>query len=144
MTRLLGDEGYRRQSRRHRCSWTAAGRRLERLGLRATFISNLIPRIPREREGRSRSPPVSPLLKLRKSWPGDFFEWTPRVARPLAERADAVASLRSRNRCPRSSRHDPCFLGALRPDATPVLDVNLRQSFTMRKRYRNPSSWRTS
>jgi fructokinase len=127
MTRLLGDEGIVASRVGTDALGRAAGRRLARLGLRASYLQ-LDSTYPTGTVKVSVDPTGQPTFEIAESVAWDFFEWTPEW-QALAERADAVCFGSLAQRCPRSRATIRAFLGALRPGATRVLDVNLRQSF---------------
>ena len=127
MTRLLGDEGLVASRVGADALGRAAGRRLERLGLRASHIQ-VDPTYPTGTVKVAVDPTGQPTFEIAETVAWDFFEWTPEW-RSLAERADAVCFGTLAQRCPRSRATIRAFLNALRPEATRVLDVNLRQSF---------------
>jgi fructokinase len=127
MTRLLGDEGIVASRVGSDALGRAAGRRLERLGVRASHLQ-LDPIYPTGTVNVRVDPAGQPTFEIAESVAWDFFEWTPEW-RSLAERADAVCFGSLAQRCPRSRATIRAFLNALRPGATRVLDVNLRQSF---------------
>jgi fructokinase len=127
MTRLLGDEGIVASRVGTDALGRAAGRRLARLGLRASYLQ-LDSTYPTGTVKVSVDPTGQPTFEIAESVAWDFFEWTPEW-QALAERADAVCFGSLAQRCPRSRATIRAFLGALRPGAIRVLDVNLRQSF---------------
>jgi fructokinase len=127
MTRLLGDEGIVASRVGADALGRAAGRRLERLGVRASHIQ-LDPTYPTGTVKVAVDPTGQPTFEIAESVAWDFFEWTPEW-RSLAERADAVCFGSLAQRSPRSRATIRAFLNALPPGATHVLDVNLRQSF---------------
>lgn len=127
MTRLLGDEGIVASRVGTDALGRAAGRRLARLGLRASYLQ-LDSTYPTGTVKVAVDPTGQPTFEIAESVAWDFFEWTPEW-QALAERADAVCFGSLAQRCPRSRATIRAFLGALRPGAIRVLDVNLRQSF---------------
>jgi fructokinase len=127
MTSLLGDEGIVLSRVGSDALGRAAGRRLERLGVRASHLQ-LDPDHPTGTVKVSVDPAGQPTFNIAESVAWDFFAWTPEW-RALAERADAVCFGTLAQRCPQSRATIRTFLKALRPGATRVFDVNLRQSF---------------
>ncbi|MCU1241849.1 MAG: sugar kinase, ribokinase family [Candidatus Acidoferrum typicum] len=127
MTRLLGDEGIVASRVGSDALGRSAGRRLERLGVRAAHVQ-LDPTHPTGTVKVSVDPAGQPTFDIAESVAWDFFEWTPQW-RSLAERADAVCFGSLAQRCPQSRATIRQFLSALRPGTTRVFDVNLRQSF---------------
>jgi fructokinase len=127
MTRLLGDEGIVASRVGSDALGRAAGRRLERLGVRAAHVQ-LDPAHPTGTVKVAVDPAGQPSFEIAESVAWDFFEWTPQW-RALAERADAVCFGSLAQRCPQSLATIRQFLSALRPGTTRVFDVNLRQSF---------------
>ena len=127
MTSLLGDEGIVVSRVGSDALGRAAGRRLERLGVRASLLQ-LDPDHPTGTVKVSVDPAGQPTFEIAESVAWDFFAWTPEW-RALAERADAVCFGTLAQRCPQSRATIRTFLRALRPGATRVFDVNLRQSF---------------
>jgi len=116
---------------------------LERLGVRAKHVQ-LDPAHPTGTvKSRGRSRRTAHLLKSPSPSPVDFFEWTPEW-RSLAERADAVCFGSLAQRCPQSRATIRQFLSAVRPGATRVFDVNLRQSFYNAKTLSESASSPTS
>jgi fructokinase len=127
MTSLLGDEGVVASRVGTDALGRAAGRRLERLGVRATHLQ-LDPDHPTGTVKVSVDPAGQPTFDIAESVAWDFFAWTPEW-RALAQRADAVCFGSLAQRCPQSRATVRSFLSALRPGSTRVFDVNLRQSF---------------
>jgi len=127
MTSLLGDDGIVASRVGSDALGRAAGRRLERLGLRASHLQ-LDRAYPTGTVKVSVDPSGQPTFEIAESVAWDFFEWTPEW-RSLAERADAVCFGSLAQRCPQSRATIRQFLSALRPGVTRVFDVNLRQSF---------------
>jgi fructokinase len=127
MTSLLGDEGIVASRVGGDALGRAAGRRLERLGLRASHLQ-LDRAYPTGTVKVSVDPSGQPTFEIAESVAWDFFEWTPEW-RSLAERADAVCFGTLAQRCPQSRATIRQFLSAVRPGVTRVFDVNLRQSF---------------
>ena len=127
MTSLLGDEGIVASRVGSDALGRAAGRRLERLGVRARHLQ-LDPDHPTGTVQVSVDPAGQPTFDIAESVAWDFFAWTPEW-RALAERADAVCFGSLAQRSPQSRATVRAFLRALRPGVTRVFDVNLRQSF---------------
>jgi fructokinase len=127
MTSLLGDEGIVASRVGSDALGRAAGRRLERLGVRARHLQ-LDPDHPTGTVQVSVDPAGQPTFDIAESVAWDFFAWTPEW-RALAERADAVCFGSLAQRSPQSRATVRAFLRALRVGATRVFDVNLRQSF---------------
>jgi fructokinase len=127
MTRLLGDEGIVASRVGGDALGRAAGRRLERLGVRANHVQ-LDPAHSTGTVKVAVDPAGQPTFEIAESVAWDFFEWTPEW-RALAARADAVCFGSLAQRCPQSRATIRQFLAALRPGTTRVFDVNLRQSF---------------
>jgi fructokinase len=127
MTSLLGDEGIVASRVGTDALGRAAGRRLERLGVRAGHLQ-LDPDHPTGTVKVSVDPAGQPTFDIAESVAWDFFAWTPEW-RALAQRADAVCFGSLAQRCPQSRATVRLFLSALRPGSTRVFDVNLRQSF---------------
>jgi fructokinase len=127
MTSLLGDEGIVASRVGGDALGRAAGRRLERLGLRASHLQ-LDRAYPTGTVKVSVDPSGQPTFEIAESVAWDFFEWSPEW-RSLAERADAVCFGTLAQRCPQSRATIRQFLSAVRPGVTRVFDVNLRQSF---------------
>jgi fructokinase len=127
MTRLLGDEGIVASRVGGDALGRAAGRRLERLGVRAAHVQ-VDPAHPTGTVNVAVDPAGQPTFEIAESVAWDFFEWTPQW-RDLAQRADAVCFGSLAQRCPQSRATIRQFLTALRPGTTRVFDVNLRQTF---------------
>ena len=127
MTSLLGDEGVVASRVGSDALGRAAGRRLERLGVRASNLQ-IDPDHPTGTVKVSVDPAGQPTFDIAESVAWDFFAWTPEW-RALAERADAVCFGSLAQRCTQSQSTVRAFLRAVRPGTTRVFDVNLRQSF---------------
>jgi fructokinase len=127
MTSLLGDEGIVASRVGSDALGHAAGRRLERLGVRASHLQ-IDPDHPTGTVKVSVDPAGQPTFEIAESVAWDFFAWTAEW-RTLAERADAVCFGSLAQRCPQSRATVRAFLRAVRPGTTRVFDVNLRQSF---------------
>jgi fructokinase len=127
MTRLLSDEGMVASRVGNDALGRAAGRRLERLGLRTSHIQ-LDSTHPTGTVKVQVDPAGQPTFRIAEAVAWDFLAWTPEW-RALAERADAVCFGSLAQRSPESRSTIRAFLSALRPGATRVFDVNLRQSF---------------
>jgi fructokinase len=127
MTSLLGDEGIVASRVGSDALGRAAGRRLERLGVRASHLQ-IDPDHPTGTVKVSVDPAGQPTFDIAESVAWDFFAWTAEW-RALAERADAVCFGSLAQRCPQSRATVRAFLRAVRPGTTRVFDVNLRQSF---------------
>ena len=127
MTSLLGDAGIVASRVGNDALGRAAGRRLERLGLRSSQLQ--IDRThPTGTVNVAVDPTGQPTFEIAESVAWDFFDWTPEW-RSLAERADAVCFGSLAQRCPQSRATIRAFLDALGAGATRIFDVNLRQSF---------------
>jgi fructokinase len=127
MSRLLGDEGIVASRVGSDAFGRAAGRRLERLGLRTAHIQ-FDSDHPTGTVKVQVDPAGQPTFRIVEQVAWDFFAWTPEW-RALADRADAVCFGSLAQRCPQSRSTIRAFLNALRPGATRVFDVNLRQAF---------------
>jgi fructokinase len=127
MTSLLGDEGIVVSRVGTDALGRGAGRRLERLGVRASHLQ-LDRDHPTGTVKVSVDPAGQPTFQIAESVAWDFFEWTPEW-RALAQRADAVCFGSLAQRSSRSRATVRAFLKAVRPGTTRVFDVNLRQSF---------------
>jgi fructokinase len=127
MTSLLGDEGIVVSRVGTDALGRGAGRRLERLGVRASHLQ-LDRDHPTGTVKVSVDPAGQPTFQIAESVAWDFFEWTPEW-RALAQRADAVCFGSLAQRSSRSRATVRAFLRAVRPGTTRVFDVNLRQSF---------------
>src|ERR1700676_1521016 len=127
MTSLLGDKGVVASRVGSDALGRSAGRRLERLGLRTSYlqIDTSLPtgtvKVTVDAKGQA-----SFEISTAVAW--DFLEWTT-AWQSLAEHADAVCFGSLAQRSPRSRETIHSFLKAMRANATRVLDVNLRQSF---------------
>jgi len=112
MTRLLGDEVSSPVRVGTDALGRAAGRRLERLGLRATHL-HLIPRI----HGTVKvavDPTGQPPFEIAESVAWISFEWTPEMGAPWRNARMAFASV-ARPTLPALSRHDRAFLARSAP-----------------------------
>src|ERR1700676_184009 len=127
MTSLLGDEGIVVSRVGTDALGRGAGRRLERLGVRASHLQ-LDRDHPTGTVKVSVDPAGQPTLQIAESVALAFFEWTPEW-RALAQRADAVCFGSLAHRSSQSRATVRAFLKAVRPGTTRVFDVNLRQSF---------------
>jgi fructokinase len=127
MTSLLGDEGIVASRVGSDALGRAAGRRLERLGLRSSHLQ-IDRTYPTGTVNVAIDPTGQPTFEIAESVAWDFFDWTPEW-RSLAERADAVCFGSLAQRCPQSRATIRAFLDALGAGATRIFDVNLRQSF---------------
>ncbi|HLZ93009.1 MAG TPA: carbohydrate kinase [Candidatus Acidoferrum sp.] len=127
MTSLLGDEGIVAGRVGSDALGRAAGRRLERLGLRTTHIQ-IDATHPTGTVKVSVDPAGQPTFEIAESVAWDYFDWTAEW-RALASRTDAICfgSLAQRNPQSRSTIRE--FLRTLPSGATRVFDVNLRQTF---------------
>jgi fructokinase len=127
MTSLLGDKGVVVSCVGSDALGRSAGRRLERLGLRTSYlqIDDSLPtgtvKVAVDSNGQA-----SFEISTEVAW--DFLDWTPTL-QSLAEQANAVCFGSLAQRSPRSRETIRMFLKTMRADATRVLDVNLRQKF---------------
>src|SRR3984893_10096280 len=124
MTSLLGDEGIVVSRVGTDALGRGAGRRLERLGVRASHLQ-LDRDHPTGTVKVSVDPAGQPTFEIAESVAWDFSEWTPEW-RALAQRADAVCFGSLAQRSSQSRATIRAFLKELRPGATRVFDVNLR------------------
>src|ERR1700726_2223710 len=127
MTRLLGDEGIVASRVGGDALGRAAGRRLERLGLRTSHLQ-MDPEHPTGTVKVDVDPTGQPTFQIAEGVAWDFFEWTSEWRAP-AQRADAVCFGSLAQRRPESRATIRAFLSSVRPGTTCVFDVNLRQSF---------------
>jgi fructokinase len=127
MTRLLGDEGIVASRVGSDALGRAAGRRLERLGLRTAHLQTDSAH-PTGTVKVDVDPTGQPTFEIAENVAWDFFEWTPEW-RSLAERVDAVCFGSLAQRCPGSRATIRSFLKTVRRGTICVFDVNLRQSF---------------
>lgn len=127
MTSLLGDEGIVASRVGGDLLGRKAGRRLERLGLRPTYLQ-------RDKHHLTGTVKVQvaadgqPTFEIAKSVAWDFLEWTPEWHK-LAEQTDAVCFGTLAQRSAASRNTIRTFLQSVRPGTVRVFDVNLRQSF---------------
>ena len=131
MTSLLGDDGIVASRAGDDELGTRAIQRLEQLGLSTIYIQRDtlrktgVAQVKVDDKGQPSFEIAAPV-----AW--DFFEWIP-AWKALAEKADAVCfgSLAERSEQSRRVTHE--FLRHLRPGATKIFDVNLRQSYYSRE-----------
>ena len=127
MTSLLGDEGIVASRVGGDLLGRKAGRRLERLGLRPTYLQH-------DKHHLTGTVKVQvaadgqPTFEIAKSVAWDFLEWTPEWHK-LAEQTDAVCFGTLAQRSAASRNTIRAFLQSVRPGAVRVFDANLRQSF---------------
>ena len=127
MTSLLGDEGIVASRVGGDPLGRKAGRRLERLGLRPTYLQHDkqhptgTVRVHVAQDGQ-------PTFEIGRSVAWDFLEWTADW-RKLAEQADAVCFGTLAQRSATSRKTIRAFLESVRTETVRVFDVNLRQSF---------------
>jgi fructokinase len=127
MTSLLGDKGIVASRVGSDALGRSAGRRLERLGLRTTYLQidaghpTGTVKVKVDANGQ-------PSFEIAESVAWDFFQWTAGW-QTLAEQVDAVCfgSLAQRSRQSRETVR--LFLQGMRAGTTRILDVNLRQTF---------------
>ena len=127
MTSLLGDDGVVASRVGDDELGAEAKQRLERLGLRTNCVQvdsehrTGLANVQVDEKGQPTFEIVQPV-----AW--DFLEWTEEWC-DLAQKADAVCfgSLAQRSAASRNTIHK--FLLGLRPQATRIFDVNLRQAF---------------
>lgn len=127
MTSLLGDRGIVASRVGDDELGHEAKQRLETLGLQTSFVQ-LDARRPTGTVNVSIDPAGQPTFKITRSVAWDAFEWTPQW-RLLAQRTDAVCFGSLAQRCPESRETIRAFLKGMRPDATRIFDVNLREEF---------------
>jgi fructokinase len=127
MTSLLGDKGIVASRVGSDALGRSAGRRLERLGLRTSylqiddFLATGTVKVSVDAKGQ-------PSFEIADAAAWDFLEWST-AWQSLAEQADAVCFGSLAQRSPQSRETIHLFLKAMRANATRVLDVNLRQKF---------------
>ncbi len=127
ITSLLGDEGIPASRLGADDLGAEALQRLKELGLPTEFVQ-------RDADYPTGTVKVEvdssgqPRFEIAQSVAWDFLAWTPQW-QTLAQRADAVCfgSLAQRSEASRATIRN--LLGAMRPDALRVFDVNLRQDF---------------
>jgi fructokinase len=127
MTSLLGDEGIVASRVGNDELGEEAKRRLQNLGLSTSWIQI----DPTNRTGAAQVEVDSkgqPGFQFTEPAAWDSLEWTP-VWETLAQQADAVCFGSLAQRFPQSRKTIYSFLKTIRPEATRVFDVNLRQSF---------------
>ena len=127
MTSLLDDQGIVASRVGGDKLGRAAGRRLERLGLRSSYLQ-LDAAHPTGTVKVRVDADGQPSFEIAERVAWDFLEWTPAL-QSLAEKADAVCFGSLAQRSPKSRETIRSFLRALRPSAARVLDVNLRGTF---------------
>jgi fructokinase len=127
MTSLLGDHGVVASRVGSDALGRAAGRRLERLGIRSAHVQ-LDSAHPTGTVNVKVDAAGQPSFEIAKPVAWDFFEWTP-AWQSLAEKADAVCFGTLAQRSPQSRATIRQFLQAIRPGTTRIFDVNLRQKF---------------
>jgi len=127
MTSLLGDTGIVASRVGVDALGSEAKQRLQALGLQTSFVQ-VDARCPTGTVKVNVDPAGQPTFKIETSVAWDAFEWTPKW-RALAKQADAVCFGSLAQRCPESRETIGAFLAAMRPGATRVFDVNLRQDF---------------
>jgi fructokinase len=127
MTSLLSDKGIVASRVGSDALGRSAGRRLERLGIRASYlqIDDVLAtgtvKVIVDAHGQAS-------FEIADAAAWDFLEWTAGW-QSLAEQADAVCFGSLAQRSPQSRETIRLFLGAMRATATRILDVNLRQRF---------------
>ena len=127
MTSLLGDIGIVASRVGSDDLGGTARQRLESLRLATSYVqSDSIH--PTGTVKVEVDPSGQPTFQIAQSVAWDFFEWSPEW-RSLAESADAVCFGSLAQRSLQSRQTIRTFLTAVRPGATRVFDVNLRQSF---------------
>lgn len=127
MTSLLGDEGIVASRVGADELGGEAKRRLNALGLRTNYVQV----DPDHRTGIARvqvDERGQPSFEIAQPVAWDFLAWTEEW-RELAQKTDAACfgTLAQRVTASRNTTHQ--FLLALRPEATRIFDVNLRQAF---------------
>jgi fructokinase len=127
MTSLLGDHAVVASRIGSDALGRAAGRRLERLGLRSSSLQ-FDSSHPTSTVGVQVDAAGQPSFEIARNVAWDFFQWTP-AWQELAGQADAVCfgTLAQRSRESRETIH--MFLKAVRPGTIRIFDVNLRQDF---------------
>jgi fructokinase len=127
ITSLLGDEGIPASRLGEDDLSAQAFQRLKELGLSIEFIQRDADhptgtvKVEVDKSGQ-------PLFEISQSVAWDFLAWTPQW-QTLAQRADAVCFGSLAQRSETSHTTILKFLGAIRPGALRVFDVNLRQDF---------------
>lgn len=127
MTGLLGDEGIVASRVGTDALGEEATMKLAGIGLDVSYIQS-------DREHRTGTAQVNvdakgqPTFEFSAAVAWDFFEWTSGW-KALAAKADAVCFGSLAQRSQQSRETTAAFLSGIRPGATRVLDVNLRQSF---------------
>ena len=127
MTSLLGDLGIVASRVGNDALGRAAARRLERLGIRASHLQ-LDPTHATGTVKVAVDPAGQPTFEIAREVAWDCFQWTD-AWRALAEKTDAVGFGSLAQRSPESRTSIRAFLKAVRPGATRIFDVNLRQDF---------------
>ncbi len=127
MTNLLGDVGLVASRVGDDDLGREAKGRLEHLGLRTSFLQSDSVH-PTGTVRVQVDPTGQPTFQIAESVAWDFFEWTA-AWHSLADSADAICFGSLAQRACASRDTIRAFLGAVRPGAIRVFDVNLRQSF---------------
>ena len=127
ITSLLGDSGIVASRLGNDSLGKEAQQQLQRLGLETKFVQ-------RDSEHPTGTVNVQldqkgqPQFRITESVAWDYLEWTPEW-QALAAQADAVCFGSLAQRCRASRETVRAFMKSLRPGATRVFDVNLRQNF---------------
>jgi fructokinase len=127
MINLLGDTGIVASRVGEDDLGREAKQRLQTLGLQTSFLQG----DANHATGTVKvdvDPAGQPTFKIAAPVAWDFFQWTSQW-RSLAQQADAVCFGSLAQRCATSRGTIRAFLKAVRPEATRVFDVNLRQNF---------------
>ena len=127
MTNLLGDTGVVASRVGKDALGREAMQRLAHLGLQTAYVQTDVA-YPTGTVKVEVDPRGQPTFEIEQGVAWDYFAWTPEW-KALAQKADAVCFGTLAQRCPASRDAIGTFLNAVRPRATRIFDVNLRQQF---------------